>query len=347
MQRVLSFLVFLALTCGASPLAAQGMKMAEGPPDPTNSLFDNSETVALPGPTSIQIDGEIANPGAVDLKSLPLRSVIVKEMALKGGKPTFVGAYRYDGYALDDVLDRIVLQKKNRKEFPSIIDAYIEVSNAKGESAVISWLELNIPVHRHEILIATQAMHIVPAETGAQWPIPTETRLIVSSDLLSERNIPAPSRITVRSLDDPVKRDNSADAAFSPELLIVQGGQAVAHVTALTTPLVEYPTVFYGRGQGNHEVYSMKGALLRDVLKPYVPVTTESLRRGMLTVAGKDGFRAAYTVSEVMNRSDQAEVLLVDAGKTQGRFRLFPSGDFLSSDRAVHTLAEIRYVVLK
>jgi hypothetical protein len=44
-----------------------------------------------------------------------------------------------------------------------------------------------------------------------------------------------------------------------------------------------------------------------------------------------------------MNRSDQAEVLMVPspAGQDGGKFRIFPSCDFFS-DRAVKALSEIR-----
>jgi hypothetical protein len=358
MRRTLTTLLLFVLVLTAwerasTPVAAtaQASPQTRAVPSPsgtaTNDFLDDSETVALPGTTTIEVDGEVGNPGKVNLALLPLRSVGVKETILKDGTNTFVGAYRYDGYALDEVLDRIVLQKKNQKEFRPIIDAYVEVSNSRGDSAVISWSEIYNPVHRHEILIATRVMHHVPRETMAQWPLPTETRLIVPSDLITERNIASPTRITVRSLDDPFKAEKTG-GPFSPEFVITTGSQTVAHVTTTGAPTQEYPTVFYGRGQGIHAVAPFKGVLLREVLRPYVPITRESLRRGMLTVAGKDGFRAAYTVAEVMNRCDQSEVLLVDTGDgAGGRFRVFPSGDFFSSDRAVHTLAEIRYAVLK
>jgi hypothetical protein len=282
------------------------------------------------------------------MSPLPIRSVIVKETVLKDGARTFVGAYRYDGYALDEVLNQIVLQKKNQKEFRPIIDAYVEVSNAKGESVLISWGELYYPLHRHEILIATRVMRIVPSESKDMWPLPTETRLIVPSDLITERNIANPTRITVRSLDDPFTVDKTGSPSSSPEFTIAKDSQTVAHVTTLGPSTQEYPTVFYGRGRGFHGVTPFKGTLLRTVLQPHVPVTRESLRRGMLTIAGKDGYRAAFTVAEVMNRGDQSEMLLIDDGKAAdgGRFRLFASGDFFS-DRAVNTLAQIRYAVLK
>jgi len=315
----------------------------------TNDLYDDAETVALPGTTTIEVDGEIANPGKIDMAMapLPIRSVIVKETVLKDGAKTFVGAYRYDGYALDEVLDRVVLQKKNQKEFRPITDAYVEVSNAQGDSVLLSWGELYYPLHRHEILIATRVMRIVPSESKDQWPLPTETRLIVPSDLITERNIANPTRITVRSLDDPFKVDKTGSPSSSPQFTVTTEGRTPAPVATLGASTQEYPTVFYGRGRGLHAVTSFKGAPLKTVLEPYVPITQESLRRGMLTIAGKDGYRAAFTVAEVMNRCDQSEVMVTDSGTADGgRFRVFASGDFFS-DRAVSTLAEIRYAVLK
>jgi len=348
-------LAFLVWERGSAPLAAtmtalpQTQTAASPSGRATNDFYDDAETVALPGTTTIEVDGEIANPGEIDMAMapLPIRSVIVKETVLKDGANTFVGAYRYDGYALDEVLDRVVLQKKNQKEFRPIIDAYVEISNAKGDSVLISWGELYYPLHRHEILIATRVMHIVPSESKELWPLPTETRLIVPSDLITERNIANPTRITVRSLDDPFKVDKTGSPSSSPEFTVTKDGQTPVHVATLGASTQEYPTVFYGRGRGLHGVTSFKGALLKTVLQPYVPVTRDSLRRGMLTIAGKDGYRAAFTVAEVMNRCDQSETLLIDNGKADGgRFRLFASGDFFS-DRAVSMLADIRYALLK
>ncbi len=337
-----------AVSPGAATPAVPDTQAAAPPSGrTTNDFYDGAETVVLPGTTTIEVDGEIANPGRLDLTTLPLRSVIVKETILKDGGNAFVGAYRYDGYALDDVLNRIVLQKKNEREFRRIIDAYVEVSNDKSESAVLSWGEIYYPVHRHEILIATRVMHIVPTKSRDRWPLPTETRLIVPTDLITERNIANPARVTVRSLDDPFVAGTAGSRLFSPEFAIAEDGQTVARVTTTGASTQEYPTVFYGRGRGIHGVTTFKGVPLKAVLQPVVPVTRESLRRGLLTVAGKDGYRAAFTAAEVMNRCDQSEVLLIDDGEADGgRFRLFASNDYFS-DRAVKLLSEIRYVVRK
>ena len=310
----------------------------------TNDFYSGTEAVTLPGTTTIEVAGEIANPGRIDITQFPLRSMIVKETLFEDGGTAFIGAYRYDGYALDEVLNRVVLQKKNEKEFSRIIDAYVEVSNDQGDSVVLSWGEIYYPIHRHEILVATRVMRIVPTKGKTLWPLPTETRLIVPSDLITERNIANPTRITVRSIDDPFVAGTAGAALFSPEVAIAKDGQTVAQVTTVGPPTQEYPTVFYGRGRGIHGVTTFRGMPLKTVLQPHVPVTRESLRRGLLTATGKDGYRAAYTAAEVVNRNDQSEVLVIDDGEADGgRFRLFASSDYFS-DRAVKALSGIRYL---
>ena len=52
----------------------------------TNDFFDNTPSQKLPGALKIEVAGEVANPGSVDLALLPLRTVIVREaLAGEGG----------------------------------------------------------------------------------------------------------------------------------------------------------------------------------------------------------------------------------------------------------------------
>ena len=107
--------------------------------DMTINFYDNAETFPLPV-KDLYVDGEIANPGKVDFTGLPLHSVIVKEALLDTtGSDRFVGAYRYDGYSLFDILDKRILKKVNSSEFKPIIDLYVEIENEKGEKVVFSW----------------------------------------------------------------------------------------------------------------------------------------------------------------------------------------------------------------
>ena len=83
---------------------------------------------------------------------------------MNDGKVGFTGAYRYDGYSVYDILDRVVLKKKNEAEFPPIIDLYVEITNDRGETAVFSWGEIYYPVNMHRLLIATSTYF-------TKWPI--------------------------------------------------------------------------------------------------------------------------------------------------------------------------------
>jgi len=83
--------------------------------------------------------------------------------------------------------------------------------------------------------------------------------------------------------------------------------------------------------------------LLKDLLAGYYQLSSELIKHGMFTVAASDGYRAAFTFSEIMNRNDQSETMVIDYGKDKGdgRFRLFHSADFFS-DRAIKAVSEIR-----
>jgi hypothetical protein len=106
---------------------------------------------------------------------------------------------------------------------------------------------------------------------------------------------------------------------------------------------ITYNTLFYGRGKGIHSTSPFKGFMLKDILADYFPVTTENLRTGVLCVAGQDGYRCAISFSELFNRNDQEEFLLVRTapGEDGGRFRIFPACDFFS-DRAIRSVSSIR-----
>ena len=317
--------------------------------DATNDFYDNETTHNLVG-NDVEVLGEISNPGKVYFSKLPLRSVIVKETKLKDNKISFVGAYRYDGYSIYDILNKRILKKANKKEFPPIVDLYVEISNDKGESVLLSWGELYYPANRYKIIIATKVMHIVPSKSKDLWPLPIETRLIVGSDLITERNISNPTKIIVKSLDGKFKIERNLKPLFSKDLKIYDNNKLVETLTKLPKNIKQetYSTVFYGRGRGIHSTSDFIGCELKDILKNNFKITKKNIQNGMFTIVGKDGYRAAYTFSEIMNRNDQAEVLLIDKNNYEnaGRFSLFPSADFFS-DRAIKAVSEIHFKIIK
>ncbi len=311
--------------------------------DRNNNFYDNAESYSLPG-GEIEVTGEIENPGKVDLSKLSKHSVIVKETLLKeDGTDAFVGAYRYDGYSLFDILTDRIIKKKNASEFKPIIDLYVEIENLKGEKVILSWGEIYYPNSLHNCIIATDVARIVPSRTKELWPLPGERKLVVGNDLVTERNISNPVRITVRSWPRSIQVNRDLDPLYSAEFNIFDGENLLE--TIKESPKLQLETVhtiFYGRGRGIHSTQPFTGFYLKEILGKYFEMNKKNLQQGLVTIVGKDGYRSIYSYSEIMNRNDQAEVLLVPCKeeKDGGQFRVLPSCDFFS-DRAVKAVSEI------
>lgn len=316
----------------------------------TNDFYDDAPTVKLKGSTKILVTGEIEKDMTVDITRLPKHSITVKETTLSDGAVGFTGAYRYDGYSVYDILDRVVLKKKNEAEFPPIIDLYVEITNDRGETVIFSWGEIYYPVNMHRLMIATSVARIVPSKAKDLWPLPTETKIVAGNDLVTSRNISNPVKITVKSLDSKYPINKGMSPMFSETMRLCVNGKQRAILSELPEGMDNetYHTVFYGRGMGIHGTTPFKGAMLHELLKDYYSLSPEALQKGIVVIAGLDGYRAAFTLSEIVNRNDQQELLIIDKDNYEGagRFSLFPAGDFFS-DRAIKAVMEVDLLLPK
>lgn len=316
----------------------------------TNDFYDDAPTVKLKGSTKILVTGEIEKDVTVDITRLPKHSITVKETTLSDGQAGFTGAYRYDGCSVYDILDRVVLKKKNEAEFPPIIDLCVEITNDRGETVVFSWGEIYYPVNRHRLMIATSVARIVPSKAKDLWPLPSETKIVAGNDLVTSRNISNPVKITVKSLDSKYHVNKGMSPMFSETMKICVNGKQRDILSELPEGLDSetYHTVFYGRGMGIHGTTPFRGAMLKELLMDYYRLSPEALQKGIVVIAGLDGYRAAFTLSEIVNRNDQQEVLIIDKDNYEGagRFSLFPAGDFFS-DRAIKAVMEVDLLLPK
>ena len=318
------------------------------PPDTaelTNDFYDNAQTYELPM-ADIMVEGEVENPGKAALIGLPLRSVIVKEAEISGDTDKFVGAYRYDGYSLYDILNYYIPKKNNSGEFSSVIDLYVEISNAKGEKVYFSWGEIYYPVHRYEIIIAKQVARIVPSKTKELWPVPQDYKLVVGPDLVTERNISNPVKITVKSYPKSLKTVKGMSPCYSPEMTVYNENEKIASFSDYPSgaQIEEYQTVFYGRGRGIHSTRPFHGMLLKELLAKNFPMSKQYLQQGLFLISGIDGYRAVFSYAEIMDRNDQSEVMLIadPQDKQDGVFRTFVPADFFS-DRAIKGINSIYF----
>ena len=334
----------IMISCRKDNIGKRGQVSVDST-DITNNFYDNTETFILPF-NELVVDGEIANPGRVDFTSLQKRSVIVKEALLderSGNK--FTGAFRYDGYSLFDILERSVIKKANAEEYDSIIDLYVEVENLSGEKVVFSWGEIFYPNDLHKIIIATDVTRIVPSKTNELWTLPTSSKIVASADLITERNISDPIKITVRSFPKSYRVTREMSPLYSGKIKLIDKGKVVGELVSNpdTVRNVTYNTVFYGRGKGIHSTSPFTGSMLKDILAAYYPVNEANLRSGIFCIAGADGYRCAMSFSELFNRNDQREYLLIrtEPGEDGGLYRIFAACDFFS-DRAIKSVCEIQ-----
>ena len=80
-----------------------------------------------------------------------------------------------------------------------------------------------------------------------------------------------------------------------------------------------------GDGHSRHNPLHRRKSC-HDLLRDYYTFHPKSCSNGMAVIAGIDGYRAAFTLSEIVNRNDQQEILIIDRDNYEGagRFSLFP-----------------------
>jgi hypothetical protein len=325
------FLMLFLLPTGAS---AQDLNQS------TNSLFDDSDLKTLPV-KSILVQGEVETPGVVDLTSLPLRSVAIKEVGFEKGERVFKGAYFVGGYSLYDILSGKKFKKAAENTFGPPVDLYVVVENDKGDKAVFSWGEIYYR-NSFDILIAKTIQPINPARAKAAYPLPDAPRLINAGDFLNVRFVSNPTKITVRSFHGPVPKDKPKDIS-SPEISVVgKAGSFTIGDIASSVEKRTYTDVGYGHGMGFKGAQNVSGFLLKDLFASNLRLSPEMFGRYIAVASAKDGYRSVLSLSEIMNRNDSQELLLLEKRNSpgDGRYALYPSGDYFA-DRDVKALGKI------
>jgi hypothetical protein len=340
-HRIRTYLLIAILSLAGSVRAQQDTTEA------TNSFFDDS-LVKEYSPGRIFIAGEVAQPGFVDLTSLPLSNVVVKELAFENGETRFKGAFLYTGYSLFDILSNFTATKANEKDFRPKVDMYVIVENEKGDKGVFSWGEIYYSSDYLKIILAKQVRAINPSKTKGQWQAPDEPRLICANDQYNVRFISNPTRITVRSAPG-VFAAEKPKVMFSPEIRIQFDGTPVT-VTDIQTMAEKrsYSNVGYGHGMGFKGVTNVEGFLLKDILRKTLNLHASASGNILAVVSAKDGYRCAFSLSEIINRNDNSELLLQERMDSQrdGRYTLFASPDFFV-DRNVRAVETIELIQIK
>lgn len=314
-----------------------------------NDPYDNNREEKLKGKMPY-VSGEILNPGQAYVDKLMKRSVTVKEFlpSGKGGDAKFMGAFQYSGYSLSDIVKDYVISKINSEEFGLPLDMYVIVENDKGESAVFSWGELFFSGSQHDIILATHVQPVFPTHDDDQrWSSPQKIRLVAANDYLTVRNIEQPSKIILRSFPKSFPGHKGLKPIYAPELQIfgIDGKEVIIKdQDIINEKEIEYNTVFFGLHKGIKGGRSFKGIPFADVLNHCFSFSDEDLQHGLIGIAAKDAYRVVFSLSELLNRTDMAETLMIDSGENEdGRFIIRPGSDFFA-DRHLKG-AKIGYII--
>jgi len=336
MKRLFLFFCFLAI-----PLFAQELK------ENTSSFFDESEVKEFIL-KNIMVEGEVESPGMVDLSTLPIRNLPVKEFSFLNGKDKFIGSYYYSGYSLFDILNSKKVKKANQADFKPFVDLYVIVENDKGEKAVFSWGEIYYGKDNFQFLISKSVNAINPSKLKMKWPFPAEPRLICNRDAYNVRFIANPTKITIKSFSGNFAKQKPAEI-FSPEIKIISGSktETIEDIKS-SVEKRKYKNIGYGHGMGYKGVKDVDGYLLKDILKAAMEFPYAELQNSIVCVSAKDGYRATYSLSEIINRSDNEDFLLSDRSdsKEDGKYSLFAAPDFFV-DRNVRAVEKIEIVRVK
>ncbi len=310
----------------------------------TNDYFDNSEATKFTV-KKIFIGGEVAKKGYVDFSKLPIRKILFKNIELtENGDTNFIGAYRIQGYSLHDILNSVKIKKKNN--FHPETDLYLIISNDKNEKIVVSWGEVFHVAKQNNIIISNACSPIVPVKTKQQWVLPEKSELIFGNDFFNTRKIENPSKIIVKSYSGKVSGKKHLTPLYCSTIKLRKFNKPVSEIDKLEKGFSNYnlPTCFYGQGMGFHGFKVFHGKKISDVLKKYFPFTINNLKTGIFIFTAKDAYRCVYSYSEICNRNDNNEFLLVKSNlPNKGKYFLFAAPDFFS-DRSIRSIKEIIFI---
>jgi len=91
-----------------------------------------------------------------------------------------------------------------------------------------------------------------------------------------------------------------------------------------------------------------EGFVFKDVLKNYITLDEKQIASTVICVSAKDGYRVTYSLSEIINRNDMNDFLLVEKNGSleEGKYNLFATPDFFV-DRNVRSVEKIEMLNVK
>lgn len=310
------------------------------------SFFDDSEIKEY-SLKSILVEGEVENPGAVDFALLPLNGFPAKDVFYGKDKNKFIGSYFFNGYSLFDIINQKKIKKANEAEFKPAVDLYVVVENDKGEKAVFSWGELFYSKDNFRTVITKSVRAINPSKMKMKWPLPEAPILVSGNDAFNFRSISNPTKITVKSFTGTYSKERIKEI-YTSEFMVTNPSGSVVVKDISGIEKRKFRGLGYGHGMGWKGSDEVEGFVFKDVMKNYAKIDEQQIASTILCVSAKDGYRVTYSLSEIINRNDMNDFLLIEENGSleKGKYDLFATPDFFV-DRNIRSVEKIEILNVK
>lgn len=310
------------------------------------SFFDDSEIKEY-SLKSILVEGEVENPGAVDFALLPLNSFPAKDVLYGKDKNKFIGSYSFSGYSLFDIINQKKIKKANEAEFKPAVDLYVIVENDKGEKAVFSWGELFYAKDNFRTIITKSARAINPSKMKMKWPLPEAPVLVSGNDAFNFRTIANPTKIIIKSFVGTYSKERIKEI-YTSEFTVTSPSRNVVVKDISGIEKRKFRGLGYGHGMGWKGSDEVEGFVFKDVMKSYTKIDEQQIASTILCVSAKDGYRVTYSLSEIVNRNDMNDFLLIEENGSleKGKYDLFATPDFFV-DRNIRSVEKIEILNVK
>ena len=126
---------------------------------------------------------------------------------------------------------------------------------------------------------------------------------------------------------------------------VVMGKEGVSISDVSQVEQRSFDFIGYGHGMGYKGIQHVEGYVLRNVLSTAIKISEFTIPSAVVVVSAKDGYRAAFSLSEIMNRNDMNDFLLIEKNGSleDGKFNIFATPDYFV-DRNVRSVEKIEII---
>ncbi|MDP3583036.1 MAG: hypothetical protein Q8S39_13970, partial [Ignavibacteria bacterium] len=227
------------------------------------------------------------------------------------------------------------------------VDLYVIVENDNGDKAVFSWGELFYAKDNFKTVVTKSIRAINPSKMKMKWPLPEAPVLVSGNDAFNFRTISNPTKITIKSFVGTYSKERIKEK-YTPEFTVksTSGNVVVKDIVGIEKR--KFRGLGYGHGMGWKGSDEVEGFVFKDVLKSYIAIDEKQIAATVLCVSAKDGYRVTYSLSEIANRNDMNDFLLIEENGSleKGKYNLFATPDFFV-DRNVRSVERIEILNVK